>query len=350
MSRHSLIYIAVAALAICPFPVLAETHQVTIGDNFFSPNDLTINVGDTVRWTYSGSRQHDVTADDSSWASPTSNSIDFSRTFNSVEEVLYHCSVHSRPGRDINVAMNGRINVVDNAANQPPEADFTFDCADLGCAFTDISSDADGTIASWAWDFDDGGSSSQQNPDHAFTSAGTYAVSLTVTDDGGAQDTISRNVTVSDPPEDPPVTINLGMMDAWFDPATNGQGFLITVYEQSGIIFLAWFTFDTERPPEGATAIFGEAGHRWITASGPYANDTAILDVFLSTDGTLDSPEPPIFTNPEPYGTIVIQWTSCNSAVLTYEIPSLDLLGEIDIQRAFPENVPVCEAGQNPAP
>lgn len=43
--------------------------------------------------------------------------------------------------------------------------------------------------------------------------------------------------------------INAGFNDAWFNPATKGQGFLITVFPEIKQIFLAWFTFDTERPP-----------------------------------------------------------------------------------------------------
>ena len=51
----------------------AVTHNVSVRNNFFEPNDLTIEVGDTVRWT-NNSGFHDVTADDGSWASETSSS------------------------------------------------------------------------------------------------------------------------------------------------------------------------------------------------------------------------------------------------------------------------------------
>ena len=47
--------------------------------------------------------------------------------------------------------------------------------------------------------FGDGNGSSLQNPTHGFAAAGTYAVVLTVTDDGGAQHNISRDVTVTAP-------------------------------------------------------------------------------------------------------------------------------------------------------
>ncbi len=88
--------------------------------------------------------------------------------------------------------------------------------------------------------------------------------------------------------------INAGMNDAWYSPATSGQGFLITVFEDAGLVFLAWFTFDVERPPADVTAILGDPGHRWVTAQGPFSGDTATLNVTVTSGGVFDSPEPPV--------------------------------------------------------
>ena len=81
--------------------------------------------------------------------------------------------------------------------NTPPVASFTFSCTALSCNFTDTSSDFDGTISAWNWQFGDGGSSTAQNPSHTYAGSGTYSVTLTVTDNGSAQDSDSQNVTVS---------------------------------------------------------------------------------------------------------------------------------------------------------
>ena len=64
------------------------------------------------------------------------------------------------------------------------------------------SQDADGNIVSYAWSFGDGANSSATNPTHAYASAGNYTVSLTVTDDEGATNTISTTATIntSNPP------------------------------------------------------------------------------------------------------------------------------------------------------
>src|SRR4029450_9161349 len=68
--------------------------------------------------------------------------------------------------------------------NKPPSAAFTDSCEGLACDFTGLSSDDDGTVVSFQWDFGDGAIAATQNATHAYASAGTYAVELTVTDDG----------------------------------------------------------------------------------------------------------------------------------------------------------------------
>ncbi len=82
--------------------------------------------------------------------------------------------------------------------NTSPVAAFAVECTGLTCNFTDGSTDSDGSLTDWNWSFE-GTSSSQQNPNHTFTVAGTYPASLTVTDNQGATNTVSQNVTVNNP-------------------------------------------------------------------------------------------------------------------------------------------------------
>ena len=81
--------------------------------------------------------------------------------------------------------------------NSPPGASFSFSCSDLVCSFTNTSTDSDGSVVAWSWDFGEGASSVEQSPSHTYASDGTYTVTLLVTDDGGANDTISQGVTVT---------------------------------------------------------------------------------------------------------------------------------------------------------
>ncbi|HXM51466.1 MAG TPA: PKD domain-containing protein [Pyrinomonadaceae bacterium] len=57
--------------------------------------------------------------------------------------------------------------------------------------FVDLSTDADGQVVSWAWDFGDGTTSSLKSPTHTFAQTGDYTVSLTVTDNSGLTNTHS---------------------------------------------------------------------------------------------------------------------------------------------------------------
>jgi hypothetical protein len=166
---------------------------------------------------------------------------------------------------------------------------------------------------------------------------------LTVVDDYGASGSRSRTVNVTESPAG--FLINAEMTDAWFSPLTDGQGFFIIVWEESGLVFLSWFTFDTQRPPVDVMADLGEPGHRWLTAQGAYSGDTATLDVFLSSGGVFDAASPAPETGP-PIGTITIVWTGCNSGALTYDLPSLGLGGTTAIERIVLDKVAACEAAQ----
>lgn len=81
--------------------------------------------------------------------------------------------------------------------NNPPTANFSFSCSGLACSFTNTSGDTDGSIVSSAWAFGDGATSGATNPSRTYAAAGTYPVALTVTDDDGDSNNISKNVTVS---------------------------------------------------------------------------------------------------------------------------------------------------------
>jgi subtilisin family serine protease len=93
--------------------------------------------------------------------------------------------------------------------NTPPTVNFGFSCSGLACSFTDQSSDSDGTIASRSWNFGDGATSTATNPSHTYGAAGTYTVMLTVTDNGGATGSTSKQVTVSTGGDPDPATPTL---------------------------------------------------------------------------------------------------------------------------------------------
>ncbi len=84
------------------------------------------------------------------------------------------------------------------AANVPPTASFTSSANNLIAGFDATgSSDIDGTIASYAWTFGDGSTGTGLKPSHTYATGGTYNVTLTVTDNSNATNTITKPITVA---------------------------------------------------------------------------------------------------------------------------------------------------------
>ncbi len=137
--------------------------------------------------------------------------------------------------------------------------------------------------------------------------------------------------------------INAGMNDAWVNAEADKQGMFITVYPDLGIIFLAWFTFDTVPPPMGTPAVFGAADQRWATAVGPYSGKSAQLKAELTSGGIFNAsvPLPSQDTN---YGTINLDFNNCNEATAEFDFPSAGESGQFTITRALAENSALCEA------
>ncbi|MFO7524012.1 MAG: YCF48-related protein [Ignavibacteriaceae bacterium] len=84
--------------------------------------------------------------------------------------------------------------------NIPPVASFEFQASGLTVNFTESSTDPDGFIVSWSWNFGDGNSSTQQHPTHTYDTANTYIVTLTVTDNDGATGSTGKIVVVQPGP------------------------------------------------------------------------------------------------------------------------------------------------------
>ncbi|MCB9232469.1 MAG: T9SS type A sorting domain-containing protein [Bacteroidia bacterium] len=112
---------------------------------------------------------------------------------------------------------------------------FTDSTSALDVFFTDASS---GTPTSWAWDFGDGATSTQQNPAHTYATDGTYNVCLIITDSCGA-DTFCQNVTVFAGCAPVAVTI------AYSGPSSPTACDTVTLSAPSGFASYLWSNGDT---------------------------------------------------------------------------------------------------------
>ena len=153
-----------------------------------------------------------------------------------------------------------------------PSADPSTGTVPLTVAFSSAgSTDPDGTIASYAWDFGDGGTSTDAEPTHVYTSVGTYVAVLTVTDDGGATATASVDVSVQAVPNQSPIA------DLQATP-TSGSVALVVSFDGSGstdpdgsIASYAWDFGD------GSTSTEVSPTHTYL-AAGSYVAELTVTD------------------------------------------------------------------------
>jgi plastocyanin len=114
--RHALSMIALLILfVVTPATVLPQTlHVVVVLAHTFSPSDLTIVVGDTIRWE-NQSGFHNVVADNGSFTNgvPSSSLWTYDYVFTTVGEFKYYCVIHGGPGL---VGMSGIIRVTNLAS------------------------------------------------------------------------------------------------------------------------------------------------------------------------------------------------------------------------------------------
>ena len=91
-----------------------------------------------------------------------------------------------------------------SGTNAAPTADFTSSGDQLEFDFDgSTSTDPDGTIAGYSWNFGDGSTGTGATVDHTYATGGTYSVTLTVTDDRGGKDTETKNVVATAPANHP---------------------------------------------------------------------------------------------------------------------------------------------------
>lgn len=197
-------------------PKTTAIIDVLIQDFFFNPTPVTINTGDTVRWTNNGPSQHSSTSDTGLWDSGLLNvGQTFSHTFTIAGTFAYHCSLHP--------SMHGSVIVTgpNNPPNTPtePAGPGTRVVGQSG-TYSTMTTDPNGNQVQYRFDWDATGShdisawsalvpSGQTvSMSHAWASAGTYVVEAQAMDSLGAMSNWSTGLTVivSVPGQTPPNT------------------------------------------------------------------------------------------------------------------------------------------------
>ncbi|CAM3118183.1 S8 family serine peptidase [Vibrio diazotrophicus] len=126
------------------------------------------------------------------------------------------------------------IDVNSSNENAPPAAQFNANCIDLTCTFdASASTDSDGTIVSYEWNFGDSSFGSGDIVVHVYGAYASYNVTLTVTDDKGAVDVYENTVNVSESPAI--VTESISMGKTWIARVSYSSGANISgTWSESG--------------------------------------------------------------------------------------------------------------------
>lgn len=219
-SMFRFVLIPLLALLLTPVATLAEDddHSSSRGDNT-SPvananGPYTVTVGVAVSFSSAGSIDSDGNIVSWLWVfgdGGTSSSENPSHTYTVAGNYTVTLTVTDNGGATDNNSTTA--NITDNGGgNTPPTANangpYTGNTG-IAVSFSSAgSTDPDGSIISWLWDFGDGGTSSSANPSHTYAAAGNYTVTLTVTDNNGSISNDSTTAVITDQGQQPNASIN----------------------------------------------------------------------------------------------------------------------------------------------
>ncbi len=202
-----------------------------------------------------------------------------------VEDILFSTAVDLGSAGDDDVYGHGRIDA--GAAviaatggspipNEPPVANAAVTpqsgIAPLDVSFDGTASTDDGTIVTYLWHFGDGSTGSGITATHTYASTGTYSVTLTVTDDEGAQNTSAPiTIEVTSVPNNPPVAVATA-------DTTNGPAPLTVTFDGSS-------STDDEGPIDSYDWDFGDGNTgSGITITHTYESAEEFTAKLIVTD------------------------------------------------------------------
>ena len=213
------------------------------------------------------------TTEPTNWTLEASSSVAGLQTAGAVGQYSYVSgSITNAPVRvryDNFLAVSGHAEGAEPPTNIAPTASFSSSVSALTAAFdSTASADPDGSIAFRSWAFGNGQSSTAVSPSHTYTAAGTYQVTLTVTDNQGATSSSTQPVTVAAAPVNSPPVAAFNVEQVGLVISVNGTG----SSDPNGSIASHAWNFGDGQTGGGATA-----SHSYAVA-GAYTVTLTVTD------------------------------------------------------------------------
>ncbi len=183
-------------------------------------------------------------------------------------------------------------------------ASFTNQCTALACSFDATgSSDSDGNVTGYAWNFGDTATSTLATPSHTYANPGSYSVTLTVTDDQGGVDTLTRQITVTAVASNvayvgsASATANAAKVSVTVPTAvTTGNGLVLIATSANGTTSMTapagWTLVDSAANAQVQTAVWqrvavaGSAGSSVQVTLGQQAKVSLMVAAYSGTNAT----------------------------------------------------------------
>jgi len=141
-----------------------------------------------------------------------------------------------------------------------------------------------------------------------------------------------------------PFRINPGLTGLWADLNTPGQGMYLDVFNSIDSVFMAWFTYDLQRPGPGANSVLGDPGHRWLTGLGAIDGSSSEIEAVWTAGGLFDS------SNPRPSrsvrGHVRLEFDSCISGRAIYDFGPASVSGVVNLQRPYEDALGIAQCEQ----
>jgi hypothetical protein len=137
------------------------------------------------------------------------------------------------------------------------------------------------------------------------------------------------------------VRINPAMTGLWADLNTPGQGMYLDVFNSIDSVFMAWFTYDLQRPGPGVQAKLGDPGHRWLTGLGTIEGKSSEIQAVWTSGGLFDAPSPAFSRSTS--GIVRLEFDSCVSGRAVYDFVNPSISGVVNLRRPFEDALRIAE-------